>query len=615
MRRFSDSDRASARAELPAAVASIGAATAKTPRRARSLDRHPLAARLPVAGDRGGARLAAQRQGRRGAGALRRQRGSQRHRGRPADRRHPRQRLPPHLRGRRGPARPGGPPRAQRGARVRPHPAAGAQGAPDRPHRGPAGEALDRDCEGPRDRRDHAPARNQAAQAAPARRGTVRMEDRRAQPGAALRLRHHATRAGRRCDVLAPGPGRRTGACLLRGGFRRRRAEALRPTGRARGGADPARAGRPAGRHRGDRDRRPPGASPEARRERGRREWFLGSRAAGRRSPAARPGGAAAGSGPGPGRIGAKVTATLEKSPVWDLQFSAEKVDPGALSARAPKGEVTGRLSLHGKGRPRFDAHGVEGELRGAVHVGPAQLDRVGPVVADMEASLLGRYAIIRAFTATALGLKIEAHGAAAYDELSLDVDLRAEDLAHVGRAIGATTRQPSLPMAGSAHLVARVTGAPRSPNASLRLRAPRFRWGGTLDADGLAVDGTLSGSLERPDGSLHVTARQLSASAIDLGAPRADVKLEWPLAHLRIDAAVAGGNVQLAGDAKIDDDKDGLLLSNFEVAWPGNTLRLARDGIVRFRDELVLEPVDLVGEHGSVRLQAQVQPPPGRID
>src|SRR5205814_4400280 len=62
-------------------------------------------------------------------------------------------------------------------------------------------------------------------------------------------------------------------------------------------------------------------------------------------------------------------------------------------------------------------------------------------------------------------------------------------------------------------------------------------------------------------------------------------------------------------------DDKDGLVLSNFLVAWPGNTLRLARDGIVRFRNELVLEPVDLVGEHGSMRLQAQVQPPPGRID
>jgi len=43
--------------------------------------------------------------------------------------------------------------------------------------------------------------------------------------------------------------------------------------------------------------------------------------------------------------------------------------------------------------------------------------------------------------------------------------------------------------------------------------------------------------------------------------------------------------------------------------------LRLAHDAAVHFRDTLILEPIDLVGEHGSVRLQAQVQPPPGRID
>src|SRR5438105_15315607 len=90
---------------------------------------------------------------------------------------------------------------------------------------------------------------------------------------------------------------------------------------------------------------------------------------------------------------------------------------------------------------------------------------------------------------------------------------------------------------------------------------------------------------------------------------------LQMPLAHVRIDAGFSDGAVQLAGDAKIDDDKDGLSLSNFLVAYPGNTLRLAHDASVHFRDALVLEPIELVGEHGSIRLQAQVQPPPGRID
>ena len=317
----------------------------------------------------------------------------------------------------------------------------------------------------------------------------------------------------------------------------------------------------------------------------------------------------------GGGKIDLKLTATVEKSPVWDVQVSLDRIDPGAVSARAPKGEVTGRLSLHGKGTPRFDEHGVVGQLEGALHIGPARLDRVGPVVVDMKATLLRRYAIVRAFTATAFGLEVKAHGAAAYDELSLDLDIRAADLAHVGRAIGATLRKPSLPIAGSAHLISRVTGSPRSPDATVRLRAPRLRWAGTIDADGLAVDGNLRGPLQRPDGSLRLVARRFSASAIDLGAPHVDMTLQWPLAHVRIDAGVADGAVQLAGDAKIDDDKDGLSLSNFLVAYPGNTLRLAHDASVHFRDALVLEPIELVGEHGSIRLQAQVQPPPGRID
>ncbi|TMA86879.1 MAG: hypothetical protein E6J63_15775 [Deltaproteobacteria bacterium] len=317
----------------------------------------------------------------------------------------------------------------------------------------------------------------------------------------------------------------------------------------------------------------------------------------------------------GGGKIGAKLTATLEKVPGWDVQLSLDAVDPGALSPRAPKGQVTARLSVHGKGTPRFDEHGVVGEHEVALHVGPARLDRVGPVVADVKATVVRRYAIVRAFTATALGLEIKAHGAAAYDEVSLDLDVRAPDLAHFGRAVGATLGQPSLPIGGAARLAARVTGSPASPDASLSLRARKFLWGGTISADDLAVNGTLHGPLKRPDGSLRLSAQRLSASAIDLGAPRVDMTLQWPLARLRIDAAVAGGALQLAGDAKINDDKDGLTLSNFLVAYPGNTLHLARDANVHFRDALVLEPIELVGDHGSVRLQAQVQPPRGRID
>jgi translocation and assembly module TamB len=321
----------------------------------------------------------------------------------------------------------------------------------------------------------------------------------------------------------------------------------------------------------------------------------------------------------GGGRIDAKATATLEKKPEWDLQLGIDKVDPGAANALAPRGEVTARASLHGKGTPQIDEHGVLGDFRAVVHVGPARLERVGPVEADFDARVEGRHALIKAFSASALGLKIKAHGVAARDEISLDLDVDAPSLAEAGRMVGALTRKPSLPLAGSLQLSAHVTGSPARPDARVRLRAPHLRWGPTLVADGLSVQGTLVGPLSEPDGSLQISGQRLVAAGVDLGAPRVDLGLEWPIAHLRIDAGVRGGALQLAGDARIDDDKDGLVLSHFIVAYPGNTLHLAHDTDIHFRNEVIVEPLELVGDHGGLRLSAELWPQttrqPARID
>jgi autotransporter translocation and assembly factor TamB len=321
----------------------------------------------------------------------------------------------------------------------------------------------------------------------------------------------------------------------------------------------------------------------------------------------------------GGGRIDAKATATLEKKPEWDLQLGIDKVDPGAANALAPRGEVTARASLHGKGMPQIDEHGVLGDFRAVVHVGPARLERVGPVVADLDARVEGRHALIKAFSASALDLKIKAHGVATRDEISLDLDVDAPSLEEAGRMIGALTRKPSLPLSGSLQLSAHVTGSPARPDARVRLRAPHLRWGPTLAADGLSVQGTLVGPLTEPDGSLQISGQRLVAAGVDLGAPRIDMGLEWPIAHVRIDAGVRGGALQLAGDARIDDDKDGLVLSHFIVAYPGNTLHLAHDTDIHFRNEVIVEPLELVGDHGGLRLSAELWPEtarqPARID
>jgi translocation and assembly module TamB len=315
------------------------------------------------------------------------------------------------------------------------------------------------------------------------------------------------------------------------------------------------------------------------------------------------------------GRVQAKATATLEKEPVWDLQLMIEKLDPGAATALAPHGDITARASLHGKGTPQFDKHGVQGDLQGVIHVGPAQIDRMGAISADLEATVKGRQGLVKAFTATALGLKLQAHGEAAFDALKLDLLVDAPDLAAVGKAVGVLTQQKPTPIAGSLHLGAHLTGSAMRPDANLHLRAPSFRFGPTLAISGLSVDGELHGKIETPSGALTIAAQRIVAGAIDMGAPRIAMNLEWPLAHLRIGAGVQGGNLQIAGDAAIDDDKDGIELSNFVISYPGNQLKLAKPGSVHFRDEIVVEPMQLTGDHGSIAFQAKIQQPPGRID
>ena len=316
----------------------------------------------------------------------------------------------------------------------------------------------------------------------------------------------------------------------------------------------------------------------------------------------------------GGGYLQIDARAVLGPKPEWQIALTLQGVDPARVARAAPAGEVSGRVEARGRGVPELDEHGVRGDLTLRAHLGPARVDRVGEVRLDAQAELQGRQALVRAFTATALGLRVSAQGTASYDAVALDVDVQAPDLQVVGRGVGALRKQPSLPLSGSAHLAAHLTGSPRSPDAQVHLRAPSARLGQQFAATALAVDGTLHGRLSSPDGNLHLSAEVLDAGQIALHAPRIEATLRWPWARLRIDSAVAQGRVLLAGDARIDDDRDGLRLANFTVAWPGNELRLAHDTRIHFREGVtIVEPLDLVSEHGSLRFSAQLTP--SRVD
>jgi hypothetical protein len=300
----------------------------------------------------------------------------------------------------------------------------------------------------------------------------------------------------------------------------------------------------------------------------------------------------------------------------WSLTLAAVRVDPAHVIGAAPPGEVSLQLAAAGKGVPQLDADGVRGELHGKLHVGPARLESLGPLVSDLDVDLKGRTALVRTFTAAALGLTVRARGEAARERLALDLVVDAPRLEQVGRAVAAITRNPGTTLRGEAHLAAHVSGTTRSPNARVSLRAPSLQVGGGLHAADVLVEGTLQGQLLRPTGALTVSSRDVRLGDIHLGGPRIALGIEWPLAHVRIESQIARrdaagvpraqGKLSIAGDATIDKDRDGLLLSSFIIDLAGNALRLVQPVSVHLRPaETVVEPIDLVGPGGAIRFSA----------
>jgi autotransporter translocation and assembly factor TamB len=329
---------------------------------------------------------------------------------------------------------------------------------------------------------------------------------------------------------------------------------------------------------------------------------------------------------PGSGRIELEASATAEAVPEWAIKLQALGVDPSALSPKAPKGVVTVKLDAGGKGVPKYDQEGPLGELRAKLHVGPAHLAGMGRATADLDAHLSGRRGVVRAFTATALGLTLSAHGRAARDAIDLAVEVDAPDLSAVAAAIGALTKKPPSALEGKAHLVARVSGKPLAPDAEVHLRAPRLANSDVLDVTDLAIDGELHGDLRnprevRPVGKLLVTARHAWVTQIELSRPTMQTNLRWPGAGLDLVADVLGGQFHLRGQARLDDDGDGLIAPELTLAYPGNELKLRSPINIHFRPKsTIVEPFWLEGQHGGLGFSATLHKPlrkgqPGDLD
>ncbi|MBS2024950.1 MAG: hypothetical protein JST92_21335, partial [Deltaproteobacteria bacterium] len=329
----------------------------------------------------------------------------------------------------------------------------------------------------------------------------------------------------------------------------------------------------------------------------------------------------------GGGKLTGAAKSTLTAPYKWSLDLDGKGIDPRALVFGAPKGRIASRLSVQGKGIPQIDEEGVNGDVKLKLVVGPAKLDAVGAIALELEGSLLGRYLIVKTLDLDALGLKIDGRGAASREELSLDLDIDASDLALLGRNVGVLSGKAALRLDGDAHLTTRLTGSVDKPDAELKVRGKKVAFGSSLEAQEMNISGLLKGKLERPHGSLTFESQHLSLGGIDLGKPRVGVQLDWPTAHLRVEADVknndgeaAPGQLLIVGDATLDKRGDGVLLSNLSLTLPGNRFELRKAAHIKFSPkETELEPIELHSDHGDVAVAAALQKPygkfPGRID
>jgi translocation and assembly module TamB len=326
----------------------------------------------------------------------------------------------------------------------------------------------------------------------------------------------------------------------------------------------------------------------------------------------------------GGGKITFAATATLAQPLGYSGWLALDGVDPGAVVRGAPGGHVSLKLDLEGRGLPRYKDGAPSGDLDALLFLGPARLDGVGKVSARAALALRGEALTVKSLEASALSLSLKAKGAVSPRALALDLDASAGSLAVFARALGALEKKPPLQLTGSGRLKVHVTGSPKSPQAQVHLTSPTLSVGG-LTIEELAIDGRLHGPLRAPKGELTLGSRRLRLGSLRLGSPTMKASLDGPLAHLSIDANVRAteasgvaadpttgrrrGRFSVVGDATIDDDRTGVLLSNLTVAWPEASLALEEKGHLHFhRRETVLDPLRLRGPSGAIALAVTLE-------
>jgi translocation and assembly module TamB len=212
-------------------------------------------------------------------------------------------------------------------------------------------------------------------------------------------------------------------------------------------------------------------------------------------------------------------------------------------------------------------------------------------------------------------GAEVKGHGRASAKALDLALDIHAQDLARLGRAL----KQAGLADLGSAGGSLRLEARARGPLNGFALEGSLVTHGvsvGTTRVSAVRGSVRIAGLPRRPEGAFDLRAAEIVAGETRLEKVRVfahvDQKSRRVAGNLR--AQVLGGEFHASLDGALAVDRKALALDTMGLGWPGAEFASERPVTIAWRDGVQVKDLALAGPAGRLAFDA-TQSRGGRID
>jgi len=270
------------------------------------------------------------------------------------------------------------------------------------------------------------------------------------------------------------------------------------------------------------------------------------------------------------------------------ITVRARGVNLRELIADGPESALELAARVQGGGLP---LQGLDGNLELVAPAGKLGSQSVGPVRLTARA----RHGVIEVsqLAADLPGLRLTGAGRGSTRELSISGRLTATNLEALSKMVGSLARQRPPNLSGSGELQFALKGPIKHPGVSFNGAFGKFRYD-TYSVEKLSVAGTIPDIAKPLQSQLSLTAARVVAQ--DRTFRNLSVSLTTRGRDLEANIRSAGfAQLVLHATARVDADRNGLLLNALDVRYPEEQWSLQRPAHIRFpQGVLSAEPLEL---------------------